>query len=80
MPTITRFLGILLTLAAAGLAAVFALAYLVGPQTRTFVVPVDPSVITSARPLAPPPAATGASAPDAPVDMPPDAPLDGPAP
>jgi len=64
MPTITRFLGLLLALAAAALAVVLALAYLVSPQTRTFVVPVDPSVLTSARPLAPPtpaaPITTGA--------------------
>jgi len=60
MPTITRFLGLLLALATAALAVVLALAYLVSPQTRTFVVPVDPSVLTSARPLAPPaPVATG---------------------
>jgi hypothetical protein len=57
MPTITRFLTLLLTLGAICLAAVLALAYLVSPHTRTFVVPVDPSVLTSARPLSPPPAA-----------------------
>ncbi len=63
MPTITRFLTLLLTLGAICLAAVLALAYLVSPHTRTFTVPIDPSVLTSAKPLSPPPAppiATGA--------------------
>ena len=57
MPTITRFLGFLLALAALAMAAVLALAHLVQPETRTFSVPVDPSVLLGARPLTPPPAA-----------------------
>lgn len=56
MPTITRFLGFLLVLAAIATAAVLALAYLVTPEPRTFTVPIDPSVLKSARPLSPPPA------------------------
>jgi hypothetical protein len=54
MPTITRFLGYLLALATVAIAAVLALAYLVSPQTRTYVVPIDPSVLAGARSLAPP--------------------------
>ncbi len=57
MPTITRFLGFLLALAAAATAAVLALAYLVQPEPRTFTVPIDPSVLSGARPLSPAPAA-----------------------
>ena len=56
MPTITRFLGFLLALAALAMAAVLALAHLVQPETRTFSVPIDPSVLAGARPLTPPPA------------------------
>jgi len=56
MPTITRFLGFLLVLAAAATAAVLALAYLVTPEPRTYTVPIDPSVLSGARPLSPPPA------------------------
>lgn len=56
MPTITRFLGFLLVLAIAGTAAVLALAYLVKPEPRTFTVPIDPSVLSGARLLSPPPA------------------------
>lgn len=56
MPTITRFLGFLLVLAAAATAAVLALAYLVTPEPRTYTVPIDPSVLAGARPLSPPPA------------------------
>ena len=56
MPTITRFLGFLLVLAAIVMAAVLALAYLVTPEPRTFTVPIDASVLSGARPL-PPPAA-----------------------
>lgn len=57
MPTITRFLGFLLVLAAVATAAVLALAYLVTPEPRTFTVPIDASVLSAARPLSPPPAA-----------------------
>lgn len=57
MPTITRFLGFLLVLAAIVMAAVLALAYLVTPEPRTFTVPIDASVLSGARPLPPPPAA-----------------------
>lgn len=53
MPTITRFLGFLLALAALAMAAVLALAHLVQPETRTFSVPIDPSVLAGARPLTP---------------------------
>lgn len=56
MPTITRFLGFLLVLAAAATAAVLALAYLVTPEPRTYTVPIDPSVLSGARLIAPPPA------------------------
>lgn len=56
MPTITRFLGFLLVLAAIATAAVLALAYLVTPEPRTFTVPIDPSVLKGARLLSPPPA------------------------
>lgn len=56
MPTITRFLGLLLVLAAAATAAVLALAYLVTPEPRTYTVPIDPSVLSGARLIAPPPA------------------------
>lgn len=73
MPTITRFLGYLLALAAVAIVAVLALAYLVSPEARTYVVPIDPSVLAGARPLnppAPPPPvvdpATGGPAPQAP--------------
>lgn len=77
MPTITRFLGLLLLLAAAATAAVMALAYLVTPEPRTFKVPIDPAVLSKARPLAPPPAAAPIepAAPGlsgAPSDTPPD--------
>ncbi|MCM5556551.1 hypothetical protein [Pleomorphomonas sp. JP5] len=80
MPTITRFLGYLLLLAAIATTAVLALAYLVAPEPRTFTVPIDPSVLSDARPLSPPPAAptpdpaiTG-SVGDAPTNPPSDAP------
>ena len=56
MPTITRFLGFLVVLAIVGTAAVLALAYLVKPEPRTYTVPIDPSVLSGARPLSPPPA------------------------
>lgn len=56
MPTITRFLGFLLVLAIAATAAVLALAYLVKPEPRTYTVPIDPSVLSGARLLSPPPA------------------------
>lgn len=79
MPTITRFLGFLLVLAAVATAAVLALAFLVTPEPRTFTVPIDPSVLSNARPLPPPaastpePAVTGSiEKPSA--DLPPDAP------
>ena len=66
MPTITRFLGFLLVLAIAATAAVLALAYLVKPEPRTYTVPVDPSVLSGAKPLSPPPApiTTTAATPD----------------
>ena len=57
MPTVTRFLGFLLVLAAIATAVVLALAYLVTPEPRTFTVPIDASVLSGARPLSPPPAA-----------------------
>ena len=57
MPTITRFLGFLLALAIVATAVVLALAYLVKPEPRTFTVPIDPSVLSGARPLSPPPPA-----------------------
>ncbi|WP_036838602.1 hypothetical protein [Pleomorphomonas oryzae] len=56
MPTITRFLGFLLVLAIAGTAAILALAYLVKPEPRTYTVPIDPSVLSGAKLLSPPPA------------------------
>lgn len=55
MPTITRFLGFLLVLAAAATAVVLALAYLVTPEPRTYTIPIDPSVLSGARLLSPPP-------------------------
>ncbi|WP_370676555.1 hypothetical protein [Pleomorphomonas sp. PLEO] len=55
MPTITRFLGFLIVLAAAATAVVLALAYLVTPEPRTYTVPIDPSVLSGARLLSPPP-------------------------
>lgn len=70
MPTITRFLGFFLVLAALATAAVLALAYLVTPEPRTFTVPIDPSVLSGARRLSPRAAATpaGAVSTDAPGD------------
>lgn len=56
MPTITRFLGFLLVLAATATAAILALAYLVTPEPRTYKVPIDPAVLSGARLLSPPPA------------------------
>lgn len=56
MPTITRFLGFLLVLAIAATAVVLALAYLVKPEPRIYTVPIDPSVLSGARLLSPPPA------------------------
>lgn len=56
MPTITRFLGFLLVLAALATAAILALAYLVKPEPRTYTIPIDPAVLSGARPLSPPPA------------------------
>lgn len=58
MPTITRFLGFLLVLAIAATAVVLALAFLVTPEPRTYTVPIDPSVLSGARLLSPPPAPT----------------------
>ncbi|MCM5554351.1 hypothetical protein [Pleomorphomonas sp. NRK KF1] len=78
MPTITRFLGFLLLLAAIATAAVLALAFLVTPEPRTFTVPIDPSVLSEARPLLPPatptpdPAVTGSVEKPA-SDLPPNA-------
>lgn len=76
MPTITRFLGYLLALASLVIVAVLVLAYLVTPEARTYVVPIDPSVLAGARPLnppAPPPAvvdpATGEPAGETPQNI-----------
>ena len=55
MPTITRFLGFLLVLSIAATAIVLALAYLVKPEPRIYTVPIDPSVLSGARLLSPPP-------------------------
>lgn len=76
MPTITRFLGFLLVLAAIATAAVLALAYLVKPEPRTFTVPIDPSVLKGARPLSPPPAPV-TLAPTEPDEGAPSGPADG---
>lgn len=65
MPTITRFLGFLLVLAATATAAVLALAYLVTPEPRTYKVPIDPAVLSGARLLSPPPAPPPVSDPTA---------------
>lgn len=73
MPTITRFLGFLLVLAIAATAIVLALAYLVKPEPRTYTVPIDPSVLSGARLLSPPPApaaTTDPAAGAAPADTP----------
>lgn len=72
LPTITRFLGFLLVLAIAATAAVLALAYLVKPEPRTYTVPIDPSVLSGARLLSPPPVVVpqATTDPATPVDPP----------